>query len=152
LAAYHGKDGAQQDAEDAALWLGRALRQAMPPGQTLPGGGGGGGFGTGSGSGAASGAAAAARSQSQQQQQSQQQSQQQQQQQNEPPPEQLDAETRTAILTEGALVLGYLYVDGEGVAAADRSRAVALFKLSADAGCAEAESVLGWMFNTGQYE
>jgi TPR repeat protein len=47
-------------------------------------------------------------------------------------------------------VLGYLSFDGEGTRT-DKQEAVRFFKLAAQAGCKEAQQVLGWIFNTGQY-
>jgi len=46
--------------------------------------------------------------------------------------------------------MGYLHFDGEGTKN-DREEATRFFKLSASHGCKEAEQVLGWIFNTGQY-
>lgn len=54
------------------------------------------------------------------------------------------------VLTQGGLVLGYLSFDGEGTRS-DKQEAVRCFKLAAQAGCKEAQQVLGWIFNTGQY-
>jgi hypothetical protein len=56
----------------------------------------------------------------------------------------------TRVLTQGGLVLGYLSFDGEGTRS-DKQEAVRCFKLAAQAGCKEAQQVLGWIFNTGQY-
>lgn len=46
--------------------------------------------------------------------------------------------------------MGYLAFDGEGTRT-DKQEAVRFFKLAAQAGCREAQQVLGWIFNTGQY-
>lgn len=54
------------------------------------------------------------------------------------------------VLTQAGLVLGYLAFDGEGTRT-DKQEAVRCFKLAAAAGCKEAQQVLGWIFNTGQY-
>lgn len=54
------------------------------------------------------------------------------------------------VLTQAGLVLGYLSFDGEGTRI-DNQEAVRCFKLAAAAGCKEAQQVLGWIFNTGQY-
>jgi TPR repeat protein len=54
------------------------------------------------------------------------------------------------VLGSGCLILGYLHFDGEGIKN-DRQEATRFFKLSASHGCKEAEQVLGWIFNTGQY-
>lgn len=54
------------------------------------------------------------------------------------------------VLTQAGLVLGYLAFDGEGTRT-DKQEAVRFFKLAAQAGCREAQQVLGWIFNTGQY-
>jgi hypothetical protein len=54
------------------------------------------------------------------------------------------------VLTQGGLVLGYLSFDGEGTRS-DKQEAMRCFKLAAQAGCREAQQVLGWIFNTGQY-
>lgn len=57
---------------------------------------------------------------------------------------------QSRVLTQAGLVLGYLSFDGEGTRT-DTQEAVRCFKLAAQAGCREAQQVLGWMFNTGQY-
>lgn len=62
----------------------------------------------------------------------------------------VDSALRSRVLAESGLCLGYLVFDGEGVKA-DRSEAVKYFRLAAGAGCKEAEQVLGWMYNTGQF-
>ena len=54
------------------------------------------------------------------------------------------------VLTQAGLVLGYLSFDGEGTRS-DKQEAVRYFKLASQAGCREAQQVLGWIFNTGQY-
>lgn len=54
------------------------------------------------------------------------------------------------VLTQAGLVLGYLSFDGEGTRQ-DRQEAVRCFKLAANAGCREAQQVIGWIYNTGQY-
>jgi TPR repeat protein len=66
-------------------------------------------------------------------------------------PAALGPELRRRVLREAGLVLGYLHFDGEGVGQ-DKAKSCVLFKVAADAGCAEAAQVRGWMFNTGQYE
>lgn len=59
---------------------------------------------------------------------------------------------RGRVLRQAGLVLGYLHFDGEGCGrCADRQEAMRCFKLAAAAGAMEAEQVLGWMVNTGQY-
>lgn len=50
-----------------------------------------------------------------------------------------------------ALLLGYMYLDGEGTHRADNTEAVKWFKASRDYGCKEAEKTVGWLWNTGQY-
>lgn len=57
---------------------------------------------------------------------------------------------RTRVLSQAGLVLGYLAFDGEGTRS-DKQEAVKYFKLAAQAGCKEAQQVLGWIFNTGQF-
>eukprot|EP00775_Hariotina_reticulata_P007914 gene7914-8110_t len=99
LALYRGNAGLPQDAEDAYMWLLRALKQ----GQSSAAGG-----------------------------------------------HVVDPALRSRVLAESGLCLGYLVFDGEGVKA-DRSEAVRYFRLAAGAGCKEAEQVLGWMYNTGQF-
>lgn len=59
-------------------------------------------------------------------------------------------ELRRRVLTQCSLCLGYLLFDGEGVKG-NREEAVRYFKMAAAAGCKEAEQVLGWMYNTGQW-
>jgi TPR repeat protein len=54
------------------------------------------------------------------------------------------------VLSQAGLVLGYLSFDGEGTRV-DNQEAVRCFKLASQAGCKEAQQVLGWIFNTGQY-
>ncbi|KAF6266525.1 hypothetical protein COO60DRAFT_2299 [Scenedesmus sp. NREL 46B-D3] len=55
------------------------------------------------------------------------------------------------VLTQAGLVLGYLAFDGEGSLKVDKQEATKYFRLAARAGCKEAEEVLGWVYNTGQY-
>lgn len=55
-----------------------------------------------------------------------------------------------SLLAKAALMLGFHYFDGEGVKA-DKPLAVRLFKLAGCNGSREAERVLGWIFNTGQF-
>jgi hypothetical protein len=62
----------------------------------------------------------------------------------------IDSALRSRVLAESGLCLGFMVFDGEGVKA-DRSEAVKYFRLAATAGCKEAEQVLGWMYNTGQF-
>lgn len=54
------------------------------------------------------------------------------------------------VLCQAGLVLGYLCFDGEGTRI-DKLEAVKYLKLAAGAGCKEAQQVLGWIFNTGQF-
>lgn len=51
---------------------------------------------------------------------------------------------------QACLILGYQFFDGEGCRNS-REDALRCFKASAASGSKEAEEVLGWMFNTGQY-
>uniref|UniRef100_A0A383W981 Uncharacterized protein n=1 Tax=Tetradesmus obliquus TaxID=3088 RepID=A0A383W981_TETOB len=55
------------------------------------------------------------------------------------------------VLAQAGLVLGYLAFDGEGSLKVDKAEATRYFRLAAGAGCREAEEVLGWVYNTGQY-
>ena len=59
------------------------------------------------------------------------------------------------MLGWSAMCLGYIAFDGEvgggGWGSADRTEAVRMFGLAACCGCFEAEEVLGWVYNTGQY-
>ena len=48
-----------------------------------------------------------------------------------------------------SLLLGYIFLDGE--LRLDLPEAVMWFKISAQQGCSEAESILGSLYNTGQY-
>lgn len=64
---------------------------------------------------------------------------------------QVNASLKDQILSQAGLVLGYLHFDGEGNCGVSRSEAVRYFKLAAQHGSKEAEEVLGWVFNTGQY-
>lgn len=60
--------------------------------------------------------------------------------------------TAAAALARASLVLGYLYFDGEGSArGSDKEQAVRLFRVAAANGSQEAQDVLGWVYNTGQY-
>ena len=54
------------------------------------------------------------------------------------------------MLARSAVVVGYLFHDGEGTKA-DPSEAVRLFRLAAACGSREGERVLGWLWNTGQF-
>jgi TPR repeat protein len=54
------------------------------------------------------------------------------------------------VLRQAGVVLGYLHFDGEGTRS-DRQEATRLFKMASDYGSKEAQQVLGWIFNTGQY-
>lgn len=140
LAAYHGSDGAAQDAESAALWLGRALRQAQgqaqgqqqPPQQQQPSTG----EQTSGGPTCPTTTAPAPPTSSA------------------PPPlppPPLPEALRVRVLREAALILGYIHFDGEGSAREDRERACAYFRAAKEAGCEEAAAALGWAYNTGQY-
>jgi hypothetical protein len=55
------------------------------------------------------------------------------------------------VLAQAGLVLGYLAFDGEGSLKVDKQEATRYFRLAARAGSKEAEEVLGWVYNTGQY-
>ncbi|KAI8463773.1 MAG: hypothetical protein J3K34DRAFT_494207 [Monoraphidium minutum] len=132
LAAYRGSGGVPQDPEGAALWLGKALKQVQPAdAEPAPRGG-----APPPRRGAPPPAAPPP-----------------------PPPAAaatvdpemaVDAATRARVLREASLVLGYLHFDGEG-AAQDATRAAALFRAAAAAGCQEAAKTLGWIYNTGQF-
>lgn len=133
LASYHGSCGVAQDAEAAAMWLGKALKQVQHQDAQRQRGR--------EGAGRCGGPPSAAVSARQ-------------------GDEDLATDgrdgnvsgaVRLRVLREAALVLGYLHFDGEGVAQ-DRAKSCALFKAAADAGSSEAAQVRGWMFNTGQYE
>jgi TPR repeat protein len=136
LALYRGSEGVAQDAEDAHLWLSRAIRQvaaaAATSSSTTTSGSSGGGSGVfaaaaahapGCGCCGALVAAAAERE---------------------------AALLANRVLSQGGLVLGYLCFDGEGMRI-DVQEAVRYFKLAAGAGNKEAQQVLGWMYNTGQF-
>jgi len=127
---------ALQDAEGANMWLGRAIKQAqdLPKGTTSPG--------------ASSLPTRTA-----------------------PSAEPLDGVTeqqstsdlncmyadrralgcvREEVMREGGVVLGFMTLDGEGVRQ-NSADAVRWFKLAATHGSREAEQVLGWVYNTGQF-
>jgi uncharacterized protein len=48
------------------------------------------------------------------------------------------------------LILGYLFMDGEGTKQ-DLGEAVKHMRAAAERGNEEAETTLGWMYNTGQF-
>ncbi len=60
-------------------------------------------------------------------------------------------ELQHQVLAQAGLVLGYMHFDGDGERVSDKEEAVRLFKLAAAHGSQEAASVLGWVFNTGQF-
>jgi TPR repeat protein len=72
-----------------------------------------------------------------------------------------DAPLALDIRARGQLVLGYLLLDGEGMAAdtgtrrwgddSGRDEALKCFRAAAEAGSTEAATQLGWLFNTGQF-
>ncbi|GAQ81685.1 hypothetical protein KFL_000870210 [Klebsormidium nitens] len=49
------------------------------------------------------------------------------------------------------LLLGYMHLDGEGIAAPNNTEAVRWFRFAAELGNREAEKTLGWLWNTGQF-
>eukprot|EP00271_Cylindrocystis_brebissonii_P013734 TRINITY_DN3391_c0_g1_i1.p1 TRINITY_DN3391_c0_g1~~TRINITY_DN3391_c0_g1_i1.p1 ORF type:complete len:257 (+),score=58.44 TRINITY_DN3391_c0_g1_i1:847-1617(+) len=56
-----------------------------------------------------------------------------------------------SITAAAALLLGYMYLDGEGTQRIDHGEAVKWFKAAGALGCREAEKTIGWLWNTGQY-
>ncbi len=50
-----------------------------------------------------------------------------------------------------AVMLGYMYFDGEAGLTPDRQQAAALFKLAVLCGSREAARALMWMHGTGQF-
>uniref|UniRef100_A0A7S0RV30 Uncharacterized protein n=1 Tax=Chlamydomonas leiostraca TaxID=1034604 RepID=A0A7S0RV30_9CHLO len=56
-----------------------------------------------------------------------------------------------SLLAHAALIMAYMYFDGEGGLRLDKGQACCLFKLASVAGSREAARVLAWIFSTGQY-
>lgn len=53
-------------------------------------------------------------------------------------------------LAHACLILGYLHMDGEGTRR-DNGIAVRHMRAAAELGNPEAQTTLGWMYNTGQF-
>jgi TPR repeat protein len=133
LALYRGMAGVVQDAEAAFMYLSRAVKQVQGSSSS------GGGSGAVSEADAVAVAAAVPPSGSSVSAQG---------------PAAAAGARHTGlaaeVLRQAGVVLGYLYFDGEGTRG-DRQEATRLFKLASDYGSKEAQQVLGWIFNTGQY-
>ena len=54
------------------------------------------------------------------------------------------------MLSQAAVLLGYLHLDGEGIKE-DKELAVKWMKLSSSLGNVDAQTTLGFLYNTGQF-
>eukprot|EP00850_Spirogloea_muscicola_P014153 SM000100S09380 [mRNA] locus=s100:79567:80770:+ [translate_table: standard] len=56
-----------------------------------------------------------------------------------------------ALSAKAAVLLGFMYLDGEGTHRPDNTEAVRWFQLASKLGNLDAEQIVGWLWNTGQY-